>query len=242
MDPSRAARPADDAVVVAYLRDRAPGVPAVVFDPGTVTSRARRALRLRRRRRRTSVAVAAGAMAAYLALAVAGPLPSPGGGTMTVPGSGAVRAAVARFVPGGPPGPGQWRADVAGLDKEVRPVVERLRIFYLMASGPCHVLEYPHGIFRDGGRDCGDDPVPFDAQARADYAEVTRAVRRSGVAVERIYLNRGGTVVQIQDRSREYNWAYVYLPDRDSAPEQSRPDEQWTHVSGHWWFLREFDD
>ncbi|WP_460491733.1 hypothetical protein [Dactylosporangium cerinum] len=62
MDPSReprstAARPADDAVV-AYLRDRAPGLPAVVFDPGSVTSRARRALRLRRRRRRTSVAIA----------------------------------------------------------------------------------------------------------------------------------------------------------------------------------------
>jgi hypothetical protein len=232
----------DDAVV-AYLRERAPGLPTTWFDARAVTARARGALRRRRRFRNSAVAVAlAGATTGYLAIAVAGPVPVPGLGTVSVPGVGAVRAMVGGLFPGIPPGPGQWDEDVDRLDREVLPVVQRLDLsYYILREGPCHLLEYPRGDYVDGGPDCGD-LARFDAQARADFDELTAAVERTGVTVERIYRHEGGVYVQLDDYSWQYNWAYVYLPDGASPPVSTWPEEEWTRVRGDWWFYRAHDD
>jgi hypothetical protein len=230
----------DDAIV-AYLRARAPGMPIARFDARTVTSRARAALRRRRRLRTSVVAMAAGALA-YLVLAAAGPLPVPGLGMVTVPGGGAVHAALVRLVPGAPPGPDQWGTDVDRLETDVLPVVEDLKLdYYLLEPGPCRILEYPRGNFRDGDPSC-QDLVPFDAQARVDFDRVIDGVRRSGVPIERIFRHDGAIYIQLDDNSWQYNWQYVYLPDGGSPPATMWPEERWTHIRGDWWFHRDHDD
>jgi hypothetical protein len=246
--PSTSAEPAaahdlltDDAVV-AYLRDRAPGLPAAPFDARAVTSRARGALHRRRRRVRSSVVVAAGATAAYLALTVAGPLPVPGVGTVSVPGGDALRALVADIVSGEPAQPDQWPGDVDRLEAELLPVFEELEVsYYLLEPGPCRILEYPRGRYSDQ-QDCGE-MAPFDAQATADFDAVTDAVERSDVAVERITRYRGGIFVRLHDGSWEYNWDYAYLPDGgEPFATTGMPGEEWTHIRGDWWYHRTFDD
>jgi hypothetical protein len=239
MDPNREPLPSDDAVV-AYLRAHAPGLPTARFDARAVTSGARGALR--RRRLRNSVLAVAGAATTYLALALAGPLPVPGLGAVSLPGGHALRGVVGGFVPD-VLGPDQWHADVDRLEAEVLPVVEDLRVYYyLLHPGPCRVLEYARGDYRDGDpEECGD-LVPFDAEARADFDEMTDAVARSDVAVERIFRDRGGIYVQLEDYSWQYNWEYVYLPDGGSPPATRWPVEEWTHIRGNWWFHRTHDD
>jgi hypothetical protein len=254
MDPTREPRPApaepdaprdlrSDDAVVAYLRARAPGAPTARFDARAITSQASSALRRRRRRIRTSVLALAGAAAAYLALASTGPLPVPGLGTVSAPGGDALRALVERSLPGGPPGSDQWQSDVGRLETEVLPVVEELELsYYLLEPEPCHVLEYPRGDYRDGDpEECGD-LVPFDAQARADFDAVTEAVERSDVAVERIYRDRYGIHIPLEDYSWQYNWEYVYLTDTGSPPPTRLAGEEWTHIQGDWWFFRAHDD
>ncbi|MEU7876523.1 hypothetical protein [Dactylosporangium sp. NPDC049140] len=224
--------------VVAYLRARAPGLPAAPFDPRAVTARARRALRRRNRLRNSAVSVA-GAGLAYLMLALAGPLPVPGVGPVSLPGSNTLRAVIADFVPGAPPGPRRWPSDVDRLEKEVLPVIEELRVFYYVPeSDTCRILEYSRGQFGDPG--CSD-LMALDPEARADFDRVTAAVKRSGVAVERIFRN-GGICVQVPDSSWQYNYQYVYKPGPDMPPETRWPGEQWTHIRGDWWFHRAHDD
>ena len=250
MDPSPDPRPAateptasrnilhDDAVV-AYLRTRAPGLPTARLDPRAVTSRARRALR---RRRRNSALALVTAATVYLALALAGPLPAPGLGAVSVPGGNALRVLVLGPFPGGAARPDQRHADVDRLETDVLPVVEELRIsYYFLEPGPCRVLDYARGNYRDGDPEC-NEVVPFDAQARADFDKVTGAVKRSGVAVERIVRSGDGIHVQLEDNSWQYNWEYAYLPDTGSPPVATSPDEQWTHIRGDWWFHRTHDD
>ncbi len=254
MDPTREPRstaaeptaPGDillDDAVVAYLRAHAPGLPTAQFDAHAVTSRARGALRLRRLR--NAVLVVAAAATAYLALALAGPLPVPGLGTMTGPGGGARQDEVGGSVPDGPD---QWQADVARLETEVLPVVEDLELSYYHLEpsypgrpGPCRILEYPRGNYRDGPPEC-DDLAPFDAEARADFDEVTVAVERSGVAVERIVRHGDGIYFPLEDNSWQYNWEYVYMQYVDSPPPTMSPAEEWTHIRGDWWFHRAHDD
>jgi hypothetical protein len=239
-EPHSNAASLPDEAIVAFLRDRAPGLPAAPFDPRAVTARARGALRrLRRRRIRNSILTMSGAAALYLVLAVAGPLLP---GAVNVPGGESLRTVVAGFIPGLPPGPARWPRDVDRLDGQVRPVVEELQLdYYLLERGPCRILEYPRGDYRDGAPEC-HDLVPFDAQARADFDRVTAAVERSGVAVERIYRYAGGIYVRVDDTSWQYNWEYVYLPDGASPPPTSWPEDRWTHVRGDWWFHRAHDD
>jgi hypothetical protein len=250
MDPtgeprSSAAEPAiprdalPDDTVVASLRARAPGLPTPRFDPRTVTIRARGALR---RRRRNSAMALAGAVATYLAIALVGPLPVPGVGTVSVPGSQALRALARDSFPFGPPGSDQRQADVDRLETGVLPVVEELDLsLYLLTSESCRILEYSRGNYRDGDPEC-QDLVPFDAQAREDFDTVTDAVERSGVAVERIVRDSVGTYVQLQDRSWRYNWEYAHLPGIGSPPTTGHPSEQWTHIRGNWWLHRTHDD
>lgn len=141
-----------------------------------------------------------------------------------------------------PPGPDEWQDDVGRLDSEVLPVVEALGFsLYLLAPGPCRILDYRRGNYRDGGAAC-KEVVPFDAEARADFDRVTAAVERSGVVVERIVRQNGAVHVRVLDSSWQYNWAYVYGPDSKSPPKPTRPEEQWTHITGRWWFFREHDD
>lgn len=122
------------------------------------------------------------------------------------------------------------------------PVVEEHTISYdLLAPGPCRILGYPRGNYRDGDPQC-DDLVPFDIQARGDFDKVTAAVELSGVTVERIVRDRGGIYIQLKDNSWQYNWEYVYLPDNGAPPATSWPGEEWTHVRGDWWFHRAHDD
>jgi hypothetical protein len=140
------------------------------------------------------------------------------------------------------PGPDEWQADVDRLDSEVLPVVEALRVsYYLQTRGPCRILDYPRGNYRDGDPACRD-VVLFDAEARADFERVTAAIDRSGVAVERILRHTGAVHIRLQDSSWQYNWAYVHGPDPASPPQATRPEEQWIHIRGRWWFLREHDD
>jgi hypothetical protein len=252
MDPTREPRPEptepteprgphgprSDAAVVAYLRSRAPGLPAAQFDPRTVTAHARGALR--RRRLRTSLVAGACAVTAYLGLALAGPVPVPGGGTVSVPGSQTLRALMAGQIPGRPPGPDQRDADVDRIVAELLPVIEELEVsYYLLHEGPCRILKYARGNFSDQAGCEGQ--TPFDAQAAADFDRVTRAVERSGLAVERIRLELGGIYIQLEDISWQYNYEYVFLP--DTAPPPIRwPEEQWTRVRDGWWFHRAHDD
>jgi hypothetical protein len=250
MDPTRKARPTaagptaprhtlpDDAIV-AYLRAHAPDLPTPRSDARAVTSRARGALR--RRRLRHSVMAIAGAATAYLTLALAGPLPVPGLGTASVPGGDALQAMVGDFFPVGPPGPDRRQADVDRLETNVLPIAEELELsYYLLEPGPCRILEYRRGDFSDP--QC-EELAPFDAEARADFDEVTDALDRSGVAVERIFAHVGGIYVQLKDHSWRYNWQYVYLPDVGSPPATTgRPGEEWMHIRGDWWFHRTQDD
>jgi len=171
-------------------------------------------------------------------------VPVPGVGPVSVPGSHAIRAAINDIIPGWPPGPDDWPGDVDRLESEVLPVVQRLRVYYylLEAGPPCRILEYPRGDFRDGATDCRD-LVPFDAQARADFDEVTAAVERTGVAVERIVRHNGAIYIPVKDSSWQYNWEYVYLEGGQAPPGIAFPEEeQWTHVRGDWWFHRAHDD
>jgi hypothetical protein len=170
--------------IVAYLRTRAPGLPTVPVDPHAATTRARRALDRRRRHQvRGSVAATASATAVYLVLALVG-----------------VRALVAKVVPGFLPSPDQWPGKVDRLEKSVLPVLQRLEVsYYLLEEGrPCRILEFPRGNYRDGAPECRD-LVPFDAQARADFDEITAAVRRSRVPVERIRGSGGGFYIRLND-------------------------------------------
>ncbi|GGM47168.1 hypothetical protein [Dactylosporangium sucinum] len=231
---------ADDAVV-AHLRARAPGLPAVRFDGWAVTARARRAVRRRRRLRTTAAAAVSGSLA-YLVLAVLGPIPVPGGATVTLPGSATVREMVARLVPGVPPEPGQWPGDVDRLDRTVRPVVQQLRVYSWLQAGACRILEYPRGAFNDGPAQCGPGIVPFDAQARADFDRVTDAVERSGLPVDRVRTSGGVIYVQLRDASWQYNYEYAYLADTPQPPPARFPEERWTHIRGDWWFHRAHDD
>ena len=233
-----------DDEIVAYLRTRAPGLPTVPVDPHAITARARRALDRRRRRQvRGSVAATAGATAVYLVLALVGPVPVPGVGSVSVPGGNGVRALVAKVVPGFLPSPDQWPGEVDRLEKSVLPVVQRLEVsYYLLEEGPpCHILEYPRGNYRDGAPEC-HDLVPFDAQARADFDEITAAVRRSRVPVERIRGSGGGFYIRLNDNSWQYNYEYVYLPGAAAPPPTTWPVERWTHIRGNWWFFRSHDD
>jgi hypothetical protein len=230
----------DDAVVD-YLRTRAPGLPTARFDAGSVTSRARGALR--RRRLRNVVLVVAGAAAAYLALALAGPLPVPGLGATNVPGDGGIRDDVGSS--GDPRSSDKWQADVDRLETEVLPVVEDLRLSYYHLEpahgqeGPCRNLEYSRGDFSDPG--CREMKA-FDPTAVADFDEVTGAVERSGVAVERIYRYGDWVFVQLEDTSWQYNWQYVYMPNLVTPPPTNRPEENWTQIRGDWWIHRAHDD
>jgi hypothetical protein len=141
-----------------------------------------------------------------------------------------------------PPGPDEWLADVGRLDMNVLPVVEALKvIFYLPEPGPCRILDYTRGNYRDGRLSC-EDVVLFDAEARGDFDRMTAAIERSGVAVERILRLDGWVHVRVPDSSWQYNWAYVYGPDPASPPQATLPEEQWTHIRGRWWFHREHDD
>jgi hypothetical protein len=237
MDPTDG-NPADDAVV-AYLRARAPGLPAARFDPRAVTARARGALR--RRRFRNSVVAAGTAVTVYLGLALAGPVPVPGGGTASVPGSQGLRALVAGAIPGRPPAPDERAADVDRLEKDVLPVLDRLGVsYYLREDRSCRIIQYSRGDFSD--RDNCEEMTPFDAQATADFNEVTKAVERSGVSVERIRCEYGGIVVPLKDSSWQYNWEYAYLPGVTVLPTSTWPEDQWTHIRGDWWFHRTHDD
>jgi hypothetical protein len=240
MDPTREPwlEPSDDAVVT-FLRTRAPGLPTVQFDTRAVTSRARGALR--RRRLRNSVVAAGCAAIAYLGLALAGPVPVPGGGTVTVPGSRALRAMVADFVPGRPPGPDEWNDDVDRIERDLLPVLDQLQVtYYLLDSESCRIMKYSRGDFSDQNQ-C-EEMAPFDDQATADFNKVTRAVERSGLPVERIGREYGGYYVRIKDSSWQYNWAYVQMPNVDVPPPRNFPEEEWTRIRGDWWFFRAHDD
>jgi hypothetical protein len=239
MDPTREPLPTPDDAVVAYLRARAPGVPAVRFDTRAVTARARGALR--RRRLRNSLVAAAGAITVYFGLALAGPVPVPGGGEVSVPGSRAVRAMVAEFVPGPAPGPEDWNDDVDRLERHVLPVLTELQVsYYLLEEGPCRILKYSRGDYSD--QDNCEDMTPFDPQATADFDRVTRAVERSGVAVERMGSGPGGFYIRLKDSSWQYNWEYVHMPGVDTPPPVTFPEERWTRIRGDWWFHRAHDD
>jgi hypothetical protein len=242
MDPTREPRSLSDDAIVARLRAGAPGLPAVRYDGRSVRLRARAAARrLRRRRIRTGAVALSGAAAAYLTLALAGPVPVPGVGPVSVPGGAALRALVGGVLPPRPPAPDQWSSDVERLDAEVVPVVERLQIDLYLSRPGCRVFEYARGDYRDGDPDC-QDLAPFDAPARADFAEVTAAVERSGVAVERITRYAGAIHVPLREVSWRYNWEYVHLPGATVAPATRSPGEQWTHIRGEWWFHRTHDD
>jgi hypothetical protein len=84
---------------------------------------------------------------------------------------------------------------------------------------------------------------PFDAQARVDFDEVTAAVDRAGVRIQRIVWDPDGIKIQLPDISWQYNYEYVYLPYTDTPPAIRWPgEEQWTQLRGHWWFHRTHDD
>jgi len=228
----------DDAVV-AFLRDRAPGLPTWPVDPRAVTSRAREALgRSRRRRRRTTIVAVAATITVYLGLAITGPMLP---GNVNVPGGSAIRAAVAVFVPGPPPGGTERTDDVDRLDREVLPVVEELQVIYYLSESPhCRILEYDRGHF--GDPECSE-MTPFDAQALADFARVTHAVERAGVTLDRILWDGDGVKFALPDSSWQYNYEYVYRPYVETPPDIRWPgEEQWTLVRAHWWFHRAHDD
>lgn len=248
MDPTREPQPSpeipSDDEIVSYLRDRAPDLPTTRFDARAVTARARGAQRrLRRRRLQYSYVAGAAAAAAYFVLAlvfaVVGPVPVPGLGPVDLPGAAAIRDAAGGLLPG-PPGPDEWLADVDRLDAEVRPLAEELRLdYFLQAPGHCSGIEYGRGDFSDP---VCTDRAPFDDQALADFERMAGAVERTDVAVERIMRVGIGLWVQLEDSSWQYNWQYVYLPDGASPPAKNWPEEEWTHVSGDWWFHRDHDD
>jgi hypothetical protein len=245
MDPTREpwlepTAPSDDAVV-AFLRTRAPGLPTVQFDTRAVTARARGALR--RRRLRNSVLAAACASIVYLGLALAGPVPVPGVGTVTVPGSQALRAMVADVIPGRPPGPDEWSDDVDSIEKYLLPVLDQLQVTYYLddEAGSCRIMKYSRGDFSDQSH-C-EEMTPFDEQAAADFNRVRRAVERSGLPVERLGRELGGGYyVRLKDSSWQYNYQYVSLPGADAPPPKNFPEEEWTRIRGDWWFFRAHDD
>jgi hypothetical protein len=159
-----------------------------------------------------------------------------------VPGGESVQNLARDLFPVGPPGPGRRQTDVDRLETDVLPVVEELKLsLYLLTSGPCRILEYPRGAYRDGDPQCGD-LVPFDPGARADFDKVTDAVERSGVAVERILREDTRTSVQLIDHSWKYNWQYVYQPSAGQPPATTHSSEQWTHIRDNWWLHRVHDD
>jgi hypothetical protein len=86
------------------------------------------------------------------------------------------------------------------------------------------------------------DLVPFDAEARVDFDQLTDAIKRSGVPIERIFRHDGRVYIQLDDYSWQYNWAYVYMPDDSSPPATSHAGEEWTRIRGDWWFHRSHDD
>ena len=136
-------------------------------------------------------------------------------------------------------------AQVDGVDRleaEVMPVVDDLHVYYyLLHPGPCRVLDYARGDYSDGPN-CGDNPMPLDARAEADFEALTDAIERSGVAVERIHRDGGAIYIPLQDYSWQYNWEYVHLSDVDTPPPTRWPGEEWTHIRGDWWFHRAHDD
>jgi hypothetical protein len=140
-----------------------------------------------------------------------------------------------------PPGPDRWSADVDRLHSEVLPIVQALDVSRYLVASPCRILEYPRGTFRDGDVSC-KDVVRFDSKAREDFEQITDAIERSGVTVERIVRQDGAIHVRVPESSVQYNWAYVYGPDPATPPRAAGPDEQWTHIRGRWWFRREHDD
>jgi hypothetical protein len=244
-DPSVPRDVLSDDAVVAYLRDRAPGLPTEPFDPRAVTIRARSALhRVRRRRLQTALVTGVGAGAAYVVLALVfaltGPVPVPGLGRVSVPGASAIRDAMEDYLPTVPPGPDDWPDDVDRLEAEVRPVAEELKLeYYIPASDMCGGLDYGRG---DYGDPACTDGVPFDAQALADFERLTAAVERTDVSVERIMRVGVDLWVQLHDSSIQYNYQYVYLRDGGSPPPKTWPEEEWTRVAGNWWFHRDHDD
>jgi hypothetical protein len=230
--------PTDDDVV-AFLRERAPGLPAAPFDPGAVTARTRNAVRRQHNRRlATAITSAVAAVVVYLGLALAGPMLP---GQVNVPGGQAIRSFVAGFVPGLPPAPDQRSGDIDRLDAYVLPVVLRFQLSYYLDEPACDILEYSHGHYADP-QSCSDGMTPFDAQARADFDEVTAAVDRAGVRIQRIGWDPDGIKIELPDNSWQYNYEYVYLPYTDTPPAIRWPEEQWTHIRGHWWFHRAHDD
>jgi len=253
MDPTRepwpeAAGPRDlvpDDAIVARLRAGAPGLPAAPFDARAVTARARQASRRYRRRISVVTAILAGTLTGYLALALAGPLPVPGLGTVSVPGGAAIRSMVGDLIPGQPPGPDEWQADVDRLEAEVLPVALELDLsYYDLDEVPCRILWYSRGHYGDPG-ECAGEPggpqwSPFDAEAVADFDRLTDVVERSGVAIERIQRDpdRGGLRFWLAS-SWQYNWMYVYMPEVRAT---QFPGGEWTHIGGDWWFLRAQDD
>ncbi len=150
--------------------------------------------------------------------------------------------------PSEPPGNSQWRADVDRLEAEVLPMVERLELSYYILEpnrpldrGPCLVLEYSRGDYLDGDPECGD-LVPFDSVARADFDELTAAVERTGVTVERIFRHEAGIYVQLEDNSWQFNYQYVYMRGVHIPPATNWPGEEWDADRGDWWFFRAHDD
>ncbi len=247
--------------VVARLRTQAPELPATGPDAAATLARSRRRLRVRRVRQITGGLV--GGVAAVLVAGIAvGPVDLPGGGTFVMPGGYEVRELTDE-----PPvhSREQTLEDVAALEAEVVPVAEDVELsLYLEESDgvivgtqPCHVLETTRGTFRtphDENENCSnpDENFPFDAVAQAQFDGIKAALGRTGTDIHRITLRqdlRGGAPTglhfQLDDRSWQWNWDYVYQPEgipEDGTVEDPLGTTTYTHITGDWWFMQEPDD
>jgi hypothetical protein len=214
--------------VVARLREGGHAVPPAQVDAAAVLAGSKRSLRRRQLRLAATGVVAAG----LLALVVS-PVQLP------------------RIPAAGPPDRDGMTRDVTGLQRDVLPVLRQLRPQWYEVEQACDILEYRRGTFSDDGA-CGGRPGerPFDAAARSDLDRLVAAVERSGADVNELRGATYGPTGQVltaefllEDRSWQWNWAYVWSPD---AP--PRDDEEalgpvtYTPIGTTGWYLEKAPD
>lgn len=127
------------------------------------------------------------------------------------------------------------------------PVFEELRLRGVRDQDWCKFLDYPNGAFTNDSEasTCNlfdGHPKPFDDAARADFARVADALRKTGVRTYLVWWIEYDDAGRMQ--SAEFDlaaggsgrWSYIYDRGNTEPKEDIEGESVYTRINDDWWF------